>query len=458
LPREEELAALLTQPELARRESLVDRLISSDEFIEFWTYRLSQLLRVAPPGGDTQAMITFDDWLRRQVADDAPWSETVRGMLTASGDTHTHGAALVHRLVNDGRQQAEYFSEVFCGITLRCANCHNHPLDRWTQDDYHGLAQIFAATERGRVVSFGSTGQLIHPRTGQFAVPRIPGVRFVAQNNIRDAAPDVLASVHAERDPRTLLLDWLLADDNPYFARAMVNRVWSWLMGRGLVEPVDDLRATNPATHPELLDQLAQQFRQDNYRLRPLVRTICLSAAYQRAPAAQLHDPQQRYYTRAVPKRLAPAVLAGAVDDMTRPKGAGTGIPAGSRFAALRQTADRATLGAFSDCPTDRICPVNMAPQPLSVANRLRLLNGPELNERLAGSNSIVDHILSTQLSTRASMAMLFRQTLAVEPTPAELNYWQDELDNARDQQDRRERLEDLVWSLLSSDRFAVNW
>src|SRR5690606_36367680 len=162
------------------------------------------------------------------------------------------------------REQAELVTESLLGIRLRCANCHDHPLDRWTQDDYHGQAAIFARVERGRIVQVGGRGEVTHPVTGQAASPRIPGVRFL----------------NPDEDGLGALANWITSPDNPYFAKALVNRIWKEMMGRGLVEPVDDLRATNPATHPELLERLASDFVNHGFDARYLITQFATSDAY----------------------------------------------------------------------------------------------------------------------------------------------------------------------------------
>ena len=186
----------------------------------------------------------FHDWFHRQLKERTRYDVMARTLLTAQGDSHERGEAAFYRMTGGPREHAEYVSEIFLGARLKCANCHNHPLDRWTQDDYHGLAAVFARVDRSRVVKLKKRGEVTHPRTGKPAIPRLPGERFLA----------------AEGDARGELARWITSAENPYFARAAVNRLWKALMGRGLVEPADDLRATNPATHPRLLEHLARDF------------------------------------------------------------------------------------------------------------------------------------------------------------------------------------------------------
>jgi len=284
LPTPSEQDEYLSDAKPRKRGRLIDRLLASDDFTEYWTLRFAKLLRIRSQPGDTTAALKYHSWLKRQLDARIPYDQIARRILTASGDTHEVGPASFYRTVAGPREQAEFASELLMGARLRCANCHNHPLDRWTQDDYHGLAAIFAKVKQGRVIDVALNGEVTHPRTGEAALPRIPGDRFLDNG-----------------DGRTEFADWLTRPENPYFAKAAVNRLWKAMMGRGLVESTDDLRATNPATHPSLLNQLADDFVKHRYDLRHTLRTIAFSSAYGRSskplPENQSDD---HYYSHAV--------------------------------------------------------------------------------------------------------------------------------------------------------------
>ncbi len=160
---------------------MIEPLLKSDEFVDYWTFQFAKLLRIRSQPKDTAGAFTYHAWLRKQIAQRRPYNELARELITATGDSHEYGPANFYRTVGGARSQAELVSELFLGVRLRCANCHNHPLDKWTQDDYHGLAAVFAKIERGRVIRAGTRGEVIHPRTGEAAVPRIPGVRFLQE-------------------------------------------------------------------------------------------------------------------------------------------------------------------------------------------------------------------------------------------------------------------------------------
>src|SRR5262249_3839660 len=248
------------------------------------------------------------------------FDQVARQMLTAVGDSHTNGPAYFTRLSADPRSQAELVSHVFLGVRLQCANCHNHPLDRWTQDDYHGLAAVFSRLERGQVVTAVTGGAVTNPRTGEPAIPRIPGEHFL------DPAAD----------GRESFANWLSAPDNPYFARTIVNRLWKAMFGRGLVEPADDLRETNPATHPELLDRLGADFIRNGFDVRHTLKLMARTRTYARGsePTAS-NKSDARFYSRAYRRPLEPEVLADALGDVTGVAEKYGDEPAGTRAIAM---------------------------------------------------------------------------------------------------------------------------
>ena len=334
--------------------------------------------------------------------------------------------------------EAEHVAETLLAVRLRCANCHNHPLDRWTQDDYHGLAAIFAKLDRGQHVRFRTAGEVIHPATGEAAVPRIPGERYLDPRT----------------DGREALAAWLTSKDNPYFARAWVNRFWQALMGRGLVEPIDDLRDTNPGTHPKFLSKLADDFARD-FDFYHLVRTIVSSAAYQRGRSTGM--PDDRYYSQALSRPIPQPVLIRLICQTTE-------VP-GERFDAARaenvngeqpaSLLEKHPLGVLA-CEArpageknDYQAPVG----PTDLPGELQWLNGPLLNRKLADPRSAFVKVAASGLPNRHVIEEYYLRTLSRLPTPAELRHWEAELAGP----DRDKRCEDFAWSLLSCPEFVTN-
>lgn len=336
------------------------------------------------------------------------------------------------------REQAEFVSESLLGIRLRCANCHDHPLDRWTQDDYHGLAAVFARLERGRQVRLAERGEVTHPRSGEPAVPRIPGVGFLSPG----------------ADGRPRLAQWITSPDNEFFACAVVNRLWKALMGRGLVEPADDLRATNPATHPRLLDRLAGDFAAHGYDVRHTLRLIAASAAYQRdsraTPANQADD---RFYSHALARALPAEVLADAVADVTGVPDRYADLPAGTRAVALFDSKiPSAALDALGRCPRDAACEASAVSGGLS--KTLYLINGDLINAKVTAGDGRLHARLAAGAADGELLDEFYLRALGRPPSADEHAFWSQRISSSPD---RRAAWEDFLWSLLNCREFRTN-
>lgn len=419
---------------------LVDRLLDSDEFVEYWTYQLAKLLRIRPQPTNLPATAAFYAWVREQLQDDIGWDRMASSLLLAEGDTHEYGPANFYLVAGDARAQAEYASELLMGVRLSCANCHNHPLDRWTQDDYHGLAAIFARMERGRQVRMTSRGEVIHPVTGDAAVARIPGERFLAE----------------EVDGREALAEWLTSESNPYFSRAVVNRVWKALMGRGLVEPTDDLRATNPATHPELLDRLTSDFAAGGFSLRRTIRTIMTSAAYARSSRTTTeNEGDLQFYSHALPIALEAEVLADAIADVTGIAEPFGEQPLGTRAINLFTPPESETLEVLGRCDRTDSCEA-AGSSSVELTTKLHLLNGPLLNRRLRDKSGRLARLLESGASTEKVVEEFYVAAFSRSLTIEERSFWRKRLET-NESEANRQTLEDFVWGLLNSREFLTN-
>lgn len=425
-----------------RKTQLVDQLLASSEFDEFWTMQLAKLLRIRSQPGDAVGAKVYHDWLKAQIAGGVPYDQMAQNVLLATGDSHEIGPANFYRTVGGPREQAEFASELFMGNRLRCANCHNHPLDRWTQDDYHGLAAVFAKLTSGRVIQLNRRGEVTHPRTGESAIPRIPGEQFLPGDD----------------DGRAAFATWLTDDDNPYFAKAIVNRLWKAMMGRGLVEPTDDLRATNPATHPALLRQLADDFVDHDYNLRHTLRRIAFSETYSRSsreiPANRVDD---RYYSHALPRRLAPEVLADAISDVTGMPDEYGEQPLGTRAVTLFDPKiASASLDVLGRCSLEESCEPGSESSG-GMTTKLHLFNGALLNDRVSSSTGHLGDLMEAGQSGDQIVASFYQRALGREPTEKERQFWKAQLASAQDERGRRDVLEDFLWSLLTCREFGMN-
>ncbi len=429
-------------PPSDNREQLIDQLLRSDEFNEYWTMQLAQLLRIRSQAADAQGARTYYEWVKKQIADDIGYDQVVRALLMSTGDTHQIGPANFYRTVAGAREQAEFASELFMGNRLRCANCHNHPFDRWTQDDYHGLAAIFAKVEQGRVIKLTSRGEVTHPRTGEPAVPRIPGDRFL-EDSI---------------DGRDAFVLWLTDHKNPYFAKAIVNRLWKAMMGRGLVEPADDLRDTNPATHPVLLEQLADDFVEHDYDLRHTLRLIALSATYGRS-AATLTDnaSDDRFYSHALTRPLQAEVLADAISDVVGIPDQYGDQPSGTRAVALFDSNIASdALDILGRCSREESCETAAATTG-GLPSKLHLFNGPLLNKRIVDSRGRLAKLIASGRTAIEIIDEFYRRALGRSPSQKETEFWIEQVAGEPSPALQREVLEDFVWSLLTCREFATN-
>lgn len=439
LPTPGEIEAFLSRPgSREKRRETIARLLSSEAFTDLWTMRLADLLLISGRRGGEAGAKAWQLWLREQVARNRPWNELVRELVTAEGRVTEVGPANFLTLANDPRDLAEHVGTMFLGGQIGCARCHAHPSDRWTQDDYHRFAAYFAkVTREGGEVRDGERGEVEHPKTGRAVTPRPLG-----------GEP---ARAEASASRRAQLADWLTAPDNRPFARAFVNRVWKHLLGRGLVEPVDDLRLTNPASHPEVLEALTTHFVARGFDLRDLVRTITESRTYQlSATTVPGNETDQRLHSHAFLKPPSAQVLLDVIAQATGVPESFTDQPAATRAVELigSQTASYA-LDVFGRCSRERSCETS-ATAGGGLAQALHLINGTTINTRLG--TGIVKDLVAANTSAHDAVRTLYLRTLSRPPSAAELGEWTSQLAAATD---RTEALEDLLWALLNSREFV---
>ncbi len=423
------------------RGVLIDELVASEAFNELWAHRLSQLLEVQSLSSRPEVARKYHSWLRSAVANDEPFNEVVQKLLLSEGEVAANPPASFYTVRTDPREMAEFFSRAFLGVRLQCANCHDHPLDAWTQDDYHGLAAIFAGVRSGPVVTVSQLGEVIHPATGDPAEPKIPGGAFL-QPNV---------------DYRRRLSEWLTSEDNAWFAKSAVNRIWKHLMGRGLVEPVDDLRVTNPATHPELLEWLTQEFISNGFRAKPIIKRICLSDAYARASRPVPGQPDlTEYYASAIGKPMTAEVLLDAVADVT---GVSVNWPEAATERAVSVTGlvgQSTSLDLLGRCSVSDNCnDASSAGDDLSV--QLHLLNGGLLNERLSDADGYLMKIIADGIDAETLVKTLYSRAYSRAPSKQELAFWLKQFPRSPADERFANVAQDFVWSLLNSDEFTAS-
>lgn len=431
------------------REAVVDALLASEEFVDYYTLKLAKLLRVQSKIDKNKVTTTpeaaraFHDWLAKQLRVGTGYNEMARKIITATGDSSQYGPATFFTLVEDPRLQTEFVTEVFMGSRMKCANCHNHPLDKWTQDDFHGLTAMFSKLTRSQVIRLNPIGKNIHPNTGEAALMKIPGGDFLPKDT---------------NDGREAFADWLTARENPYFAKAIVNRLWKSLMGRGLVEPVDDFRSTNPATHPALLNQLADDFIENGYDIRHALKVIAMSSAYARSSIpVEGNQTDNRFYSHMVHKPLEPEVLADAISDVLGVVAQYGDEAPGTRAVELRDGAIRSdALDILGRCNRTNSC--EGAPSPTGpLAQKLHLFNGELLNSRIGAEGARLDKLIKSD-STPLEIAREFYQVaLNRQPNKQEIKFLSQLFDDIKTSAHQRECLEDFVWSIVTCKEFVTN-
>jgi hypothetical protein len=466
LPTPEEVRKFTGDPRADKRAKLIDAILERPEFVDYWAYKWSDLLLISSRKLPQPAMRAFYHFVRQSVADDKPWDTFAREILTVRGNSLQNGQAnyfMLHKEISD---LTETTSLTFMGTSITCARCHNHPLEKWTQDQYWSLANLFAQIaikngDRGGEFSIQSTseGDVLHPRRG---VPMPP------------APLDGKPWTQSSKDRREHFADWLTAPDNPYFAKALVNRVWRNFLGRGLVEAEDDLRQTNPPSNEELLDALAKNFVQKKYDVKQTIRAIMNSAAYQRSSAPLPgNKTDDRYYSRYLIRRLPAEVVLDAYSYLTKVPTAFTQVavgssggnaatadyPLGTRALQLPDTQLTSQfLDAFGRPERGQTCSCERQ-QESSVTQALHLNNGQTLNDKLRSKKSRIEDWLQEKIGDEEAIRRIFILALCREPSKQESARFRKIMaEAARDPQaTRREVLEDLCWSVLTGREFLFN-
>lgn len=463
LPTPEETRKFLADGKTDKRDRLVDALLRRPEFVDFWSYKWCDLFLVNSNKLPVQPMWSYYQWIRRNVELNTPWDEMVRDLLTTTGSTLENGAGNFFTLHDEPTRLAETVSTAFLGMSIQCAKCHNHPMEKWTNDQYFAFANLFSRvrSKNGGVtderVIFASTeGDIVQPLTGR-AQPPTP----------LDGKPISLAS---PEDRRITLANWLTSPQNPYFARAITNRVWKNFFAVGLVEAVDDLRMTNPASNEKLLSEAAAYLAKNRFDLKSLMRAILQSETYQRSSVALPQNKDDtRYYASYYPRRLMAEVALDAVSAVTAVptsfnmdrrnanKGVGASYPMGYRALQLP---DSNTISYFlsSFGRPDRVqtCDCERTNEP-SMAQALHIANGATLNTKLSAKNNRVQALLSGNKSDEQIMNEAYLLALSRAPTPKEKKGILQALAAATSPEERRAVLEDVFWGLMSSREFLFN-
>jgi hypothetical protein len=450
LPTVEETRAFLADGSADKRDRMVESLLARPEFVDYWAYKWSDLLLVNSDKLRPPAMWAYYHWIRNQVAANTPWDKLARALVTATGSTLENGAANFFVLHQDPPELAETVSVALLGMSINCAKCHNHPLEKWTNDQYYGMANLFARVrskdapgEGHRVVYPVTSGEWVQPRTGKPQPPRPLDGEAIA--------------FESEIDRRVPLADWLTSPENPYFTRAITNRVWANFFGVGLVESVDDLRLTNPPSNAELLAAAAKYLVERKYDLKALMRAILQSSTYARASAPlEANAADQRFYSRYYPRRMMAEVLLDAISQVTGSASKFGDYPSGTRALQLPDVSVNSYfLKAFGRPLREITCECERTAQP-SMVQVLHISNGDTINEKLSAAGNRIEKIIAQGMPTARIVEEAYLAALSRLPSEPERAKLVAALDGAP-AAERRAAIEDLYWSIFSSKEFLFN-
>ncbi|MBI2806316.1 MAG: DUF1553 domain-containing protein [Planctomycetes bacterium] len=462
LPTLDETRAFLADKDADRHAKLVDRLLASADYADLFASKWSAVLRNrrATAKEDARPTIAFHGWIREALDKNVPFDQFVRGVLTAKGEAIKSPPVIWYREVKDVAAQVEDVSQLFLGQRIACAKCHHHPLEKWNQQDYWSLAAFFTRVEVKAPKNVKNKGKKNKGPAGPAPswVVNLKAGKAQATNPKTNAVvqPAGLAgpalSIPTDEDPRAKLVDWMADPKNPYFARTLANRYWKHFMGRGLVEPEDDLRATNPATNPELLDALARSFVDSKFDLKKLIRVICTSNAYRLSALPNAHNADDRQnYSRFLPRRLNAEILFDAIDAVTLTRPAFKGVPVGTRAVKLPDNQfESYFLSVFGRPDFASACECERSSDS-SLAQSLHLMNSVELAKKVAGERA--RKLASDKRPLDERLGELYLVALSRTPSTAELTRMRSYLEARPASQG----WEDLLWAVLNTKEFLYN-
>ena len=464
LPTAEETRKFLADKDPAKREKWIDVLLDGTDYADFFANKWSALLR-NKRGAPTHKRGTyaFYDWIRDSLLVNKPYDQFAREIVAASGDLSQNPPVAWYRQVNNPNAQLEDTAQLFLGMRLQCAQCHHHPFEKWSQQDYYSFAAFFS-----------QVGRKAGAQPGEEIIYAKRGIPTATNKKTKQPAPpaglgDAPMKLSPDDDPRHALADWMSNKDNPFFARALVNRYWKHFFNRGLVEPEDDMRETNPPSNPELLNALAKDFIESRFDLKNLVRTICRSQVYQLSSLPnKFNVVDKQYFSRYYPKRLTAEVLLDAVDEATRSDSKFEGLPAGTRAVQLPDNSFNASsyfLAVFGRPDSSSSCECERS-QDASLAQSLHLLNSKDVQDKLTSTNGCAAVLArETQRDDPLKVRELYAMVYSREPDAKELELALNHLGKPSQAKngkndakpDKQQGYEDIIWALINTKEFLFN-
>ena len=453
LPTPTETRRFLKSKDPQKRAKLIDELLERPEYADLWTLKWSDVFRSTRKTVQLKGTFVFQRWMHNHIDKNTPFDEVVREVIASGGSTFANPPANYYRIARDPQNLAETTAQLFFGIRMQCAKCHNHPFERWTQDDYYSMAAFFARVkqkkdlvepgdkagkEGAEVIYVERSGEVIQPRTQKAMPPKFLG------GSIAEVAPG--------KDRREALASWMTSPNNPFLPKSVVNRVWYHLMGRGIVDPVDDFRDSNPSANDDLLDALAKDFVAKKFDVKHVIRTVMNSRTYQlSARTNAFNKDDAKYFSHAVTKLHSAEQLFDALCYVTDMPEKFAGFPMGTRAVQLPDgEVNHPFLKTFGQPARELACECEREGDS-NLAQALQLINGPSVNDRLRNATNRIGKLMAAKKSDREILDELFLVTLTRLPTDSEASAM---LGHVTAQMDKRRAWEDVHWALINAKEF----
>ncbi|MEZ6122454.1 MAG: DUF1549 and DUF1553 domain-containing protein [Planctomycetaceae bacterium] len=448
MPSSEEHEKFLADTDPQKRDKVVDQLLQRKEFVDMWVMKWAELLQVRTIANrvEKKPMLRYFNWLKEKIASNTPSDVMVRELLASKGGTFSDPATNYYQTETETLKVAENAAQVFMGMRIQCAQCHNHPFDRWTMDDYYGFAAFFA--QIGRKGSSDPREQIIF-NSGGGEVKHLVDGRNMPPKFLGGEQPDLKG-----RDRREVLAEWLASPDNPYFATNLANIVWAHFFGKGIIDPVDDVRVSNPPVNAELLAELGKRFTEYNYDFRRLVRDICTSRTYQLSTQVNPSNASDhRNFAHAELRRLRAEVMLDCITQITTTTDKFPGLPVGARAVHI---ADGNTstyfLTTFGRAKRESVCSCEVQMEP-NLSQALHLMNGDTVNNKIR-QGGLIPLMVGEKKTPGEIITELYVRCFSRKPTDDELNRL---VAVASEEENPQQALEDIFWSLMNSREFLFN-
>lgn len=454
LPTADETKAFLTSTDATKRTKLIDDLLNRPEYADFWTLKWSDVLRSNRKTIQLKGIHVYQTWLRQHIGNNTGMNEVVKELLTANGSTFANPPANFYRIARDPQNLAETTVQLFFGIRMQCAKCHNHPFERWTQDDYYSTAAFFARVKQKKdsiepgdgkqgagaaeYIYSERSGEVVQPRTGKTMAPKFMGAE--------------IPTIPPTKDRREVLADWITGPNNPFFAKSVVNRIWFHLNGKGIVDPVDDFRDSNPSANDELLNALAKDFVDHKFDAKYLIKTIMTSRTYQlSAQTNEFNKDDNKYFSHAVTKLHTAEQLLDAICTVTAIAEKFAGLPSGTRAVQLPDgEVNHVFLKTFGQPGRELACECEREGDS-NLAQALQLINGPTINEKLRNPANRIGTLITKKVPDVEILNELYLATLSRMPTSGEIKA---AFEHLAKNADKRKAWEDVQWALINSKEF----